>query len=317
MANKEFFEGLSEDDQRAVRTRPPSGFDHIVEYQESLRGGCSPRSRRPSRKWRSSCPPTSSAPFQDAGDRGRGQVRRHDRRQRQGDPRAVEAGRRRRQGLTFQDGRVIAGLVRPAAGGPPTDRTGQWRDAAGGMTRRRGIAPSSRWRCSTRAIAGSRVMLAAGVLLMAANTIGQRHRPLRVPAEHLLLGGAEPVPHRADHLRRDQLRRAARPAYPDDGDLRRAAGRRPQGDDDGHRIVTGDHAGLAWYSYGYVGTVASQGRVLPALQVPIWGAYVWVPRRLLHHRHPVRADRDQEHHGPRRLPLDHRARRLRRRRAGI
>lgn len=35
--------------------------------------------------------------------------------------------------------------------------------------------------------------------------------------------------------------------------------------------------GLAWYSYGYIVTLAGQGRVLPALQVPVWVTYAWVP----------------------------------------
>jgi TRAP-type C4-dicarboxylate transport system permease small subunit len=35
--------------------------------------------------------------------------------------------------------------------------------------------------------------------------------------------------------------------------------------------------GLAWYALGYIVTQAGQGRVLPALQVPVWWMYVWVP----------------------------------------
>lgn len=35
--------------------------------------------------------------------------------------------------------------------------------------------------------------------------------------------------------------------------------------------------GLAWYSVGYIITQAGQGRLLPALQVPVWWMYVWVP----------------------------------------
>jgi TRAP-type C4-dicarboxylate transport system permease small subunit len=35
--------------------------------------------------------------------------------------------------------------------------------------------------------------------------------------------------------------------------------------------------GLAWYSAGYIITQAGQGRLLPALQVPVWWMYVWVP----------------------------------------
>ena len=35
--------------------------------------------------------------------------------------------------------------------------------------------------------------------------------------------------------------------------------------------------GLCWYSVGYIITISSQGRVLPALQVPVWWTYVWVP----------------------------------------
>ncbi len=35
--------------------------------------------------------------------------------------------------------------------------------------------------------------------------------------------------------------------------------------------------GLAWYSAGYVITQAGRGRLLPALQVPVWWMYAWVP----------------------------------------
>ncbi|WP_243613389.1 TRAP transporter small permease [Shimia aestuarii] len=34
---------------------------------------------------------------------------------------------------------------------------------------------------------------------------------------------------------------------------------------------------LAWYSIDYVATQASRGRVLPALQVPVWWIIVWAP----------------------------------------
>ena len=35
--------------------------------------------------------------------------------------------------------------------------------------------------------------------------------------------------------------------------------------------------GLAWYSLGYVLTLRSSGRVLPALSIPAWLPLVWVP----------------------------------------
>lgn len=35
--------------------------------------------------------------------------------------------------------------------------------------------------------------------------------------------------------------------------------------------------GLTWYSYGYIATLAGQGRLLPALSIPVWWTYVWVP----------------------------------------
>jgi C4-dicarboxylate transporter, DctQ subunit len=35
--------------------------------------------------------------------------------------------------------------------------------------------------------------------------------------------------------------------------------------------------GLTWYSYGYIVTLAGQGRLLPALSIPVWWTYVWVP----------------------------------------
>jgi C4-dicarboxylate transporter DctQ subunit len=35
--------------------------------------------------------------------------------------------------------------------------------------------------------------------------------------------------------------------------------------------------GLCWYAAGYVITLADRGRVLPALGVPVWWMYAWVP----------------------------------------
>jgi C4-dicarboxylate transporter, DctQ subunit len=35
--------------------------------------------------------------------------------------------------------------------------------------------------------------------------------------------------------------------------------------------------GLSWFSLGYVTTLAGQGRLLPALQIPVFWMYVWVP----------------------------------------
>ncbi|MEQ8652924.1 MAG: TRAP transporter small permease [Kiloniellales bacterium] len=35
--------------------------------------------------------------------------------------------------------------------------------------------------------------------------------------------------------------------------------------------------GLCWYAYGYIETQAGRGRVLPALQIPVWWTLVWVP----------------------------------------
>ncbi|MCA8881442.1 MAG: TRAP transporter small permease [Rhodobacteraceae bacterium] len=35
--------------------------------------------------------------------------------------------------------------------------------------------------------------------------------------------------------------------------------------------------GLCWYSIGYILTLKGQGRVLPAMQIPVWWIYVWVP----------------------------------------
>jgi TRAP-type C4-dicarboxylate transport system permease small subunit len=34
---------------------------------------------------------------------------------------------------------------------------------------------------------------------------------------------------------------------------------------------------LCYFSVGYIGKVATSGRVLPALQIPVWWIYVWVP----------------------------------------
>jgi TRAP-type C4-dicarboxylate transport system permease small subunit len=35
--------------------------------------------------------------------------------------------------------------------------------------------------------------------------------------------------------------------------------------------------GLCWYAIGYIETQASRGRVLPALQIPVWITLLWVP----------------------------------------
>jgi len=35
--------------------------------------------------------------------------------------------------------------------------------------------------------------------------------------------------------------------------------------------------GLAWYALQYIQTQASRGRVLPSLQIPVWMILVWVP----------------------------------------
>ncbi|MFI0397124.1 TRAP transporter small permease [Paracoccus jiaweipingae] len=34
---------------------------------------------------------------------------------------------------------------------------------------------------------------------------------------------------------------------------------------------------LAWFSLGYVQTMAARGRVLPAMDIPVWWTLVWVP----------------------------------------
>ncbi|MDZ5697137.1 TRAP transporter small permease [Chelativorans sp. M5D2P16] len=35
--------------------------------------------------------------------------------------------------------------------------------------------------------------------------------------------------------------------------------------------------GLAWYSTQYIMTLAGRGRVLPSLQIPVWIIYLWAP----------------------------------------
>ena len=35
--------------------------------------------------------------------------------------------------------------------------------------------------------------------------------------------------------------------------------------------------GLCWYAIGYIDTQAGRGRLLPALQIPVWWTLVWVP----------------------------------------
>jgi len=34
---------------------------------------------------------------------------------------------------------------------------------------------------------------------------------------------------------------------------------------------------LCWFSIGYIGKVMTSGRVLPSLQIPVWWIFVWVP----------------------------------------
>jgi len=34
---------------------------------------------------------------------------------------------------------------------------------------------------------------------------------------------------------------------------------------------------LCYFSIGYIGKVATSGRVLPALQIPVWWIFIWVP----------------------------------------
>ena len=35
--------------------------------------------------------------------------------------------------------------------------------------------------------------------------------------------------------------------------------------------------GLCYYAIGYILTQAGRGRLLPALQIPVWWIYLWVP----------------------------------------
>lgn len=35
--------------------------------------------------------------------------------------------------------------------------------------------------------------------------------------------------------------------------------------------------GLCWYAIGYIETQAGRGRLLPALQIPVWWTLIWVP----------------------------------------
>jgi len=34
---------------------------------------------------------------------------------------------------------------------------------------------------------------------------------------------------------------------------------------------------LTWFSIRYIGSVADSGRILPALQIPVWWIFLWVP----------------------------------------
>lgn len=42
-------------------------------------------------------------------------------------------------------------------------------------------------------------------------------------------------------------------------------------------VTAGFMFALAWYSWGYLTTTFSRGRVLPSLQIPVWWTLVWVP----------------------------------------
>jgi len=35
--------------------------------------------------------------------------------------------------------------------------------------------------------------------------------------------------------------------------------------------------GLAWYAFGFIRTSAGQGRLLPSLQIPVWWTLIWAP----------------------------------------
>jgi C4-dicarboxylate transporter, DctQ subunit len=42
-------------------------------------------------------------------------------------------------------------------------------------------------------------------------------------------------------------------------------------------ITAGFMFALTWYSWGYLQTTLGRGRVLPSLQIPVWWTLVWVP----------------------------------------
>ncbi len=42
-------------------------------------------------------------------------------------------------------------------------------------------------------------------------------------------------------------------------------------------VTAGFMFALAWYSWGFMMTQLSRGRVLPSLQIPVWMTVVWVP----------------------------------------
>lgn len=42
-------------------------------------------------------------------------------------------------------------------------------------------------------------------------------------------------------------------------------------------ITAGFMFALTWYSWGYLQTTMGRGRVLPSLQIPVWWTLVWVP----------------------------------------
>lgn len=122
------------------------------------------------------------------------------------------------------------------------------------------------------------VMLALGVLLMAANTVGNvigrfvfqssiffSEELNRILIIVITFAGISYAARQGRHIRMSAIYDAMPPSLRKTMMIVIA-------------LVTAVFMfGLCWYALGYIETQASRGRVLPALQIPVWWTLVWVP----------------------------------------
>jgi TRAP-type C4-dicarboxylate transport system permease small subunit len=122
------------------------------------------------------------------------------------------------------------------------------------------------------------VMLAVGVLLMAANTISNvigryvfqssiffSEELNRILIILITFAGISYAARQGRHIRMSAIYDAMPPTMRKPMMIAIAL------------ITAAFMFGLCWYSYGYIVTQAGRGRVLPALQIPVWWTLVWVP----------------------------------------